>query len=128
MAQSISGLVWTTISTTTHSRHGSVDTKKAGAFDFAYAAQGDQVVLRGTVVADGALAAGTALFTLPVEARPSSVVYVPVGLNGGGTYVVDRLVIGTNGTVKLTVTTLASGDEVYLDGVSFSGPGFVLNS
>ena len=123
MAQTISGLSWTDVP----SRHASVDTKKTGAFEFGYAVRGDEVLLRGTVVADGALTAGTALFTLPVEARPTSVVYVPVGLNDGGSYVVDLLVIRTDGTAKLTVTTLASSDEVYLDGVSFSGPGPVVN-
>ena len=126
MAQNITGLVFTDL--TSSQKHANFGTKVTGTDSVGYAIQGEVVYLRGTTVVGGTIAAGTAIATLPVEARPSVKRFVTRPINDGGSYVGERFIIDTDGTIKLTVVTLASNDEIYFDGISFVGPGPVVNA
>ena len=79
----------------------------------------NRVALKGSLTASGAIAAGTAIFTLPAAARPAVTRTFPYVVNDGGVYVQQFAKIDTDGTFKLSTTTLANGDVIPLDGITF---------
>jgi hypothetical protein len=84
----------------------------------AYVLEGNQVRLIGTLDTDGALTSDTVL-TLPSDLYPPRTVVVTAGIDDGGTLKSVPVQIDASGVVTSPTITYASGDKIYLDGISF---------
>lgn len=83
-------------------------------------AEGDVIRFKGVLSATGAIAGGFVLWTMPLGSRPASIA------EPGGTCVHSSALapftysVATNGVVQGLSSGIASGDLLYLDGLTYS--------